>query len=100
MSTLPPPPPTHPATATGHIPADSIGPLPAHLSDIGSPERQNSIQRPYVGSPAPSPRYGSTSPAGVFSGSPHRYTSGSPSGAMHTSTAHYATASPRHDPGF
>eukprot|EP01059_Diplonema_ambulator_P011363 TRINITY_DN2130_c0_g1_i1.p1 TRINITY_DN2130_c0_g1~~TRINITY_DN2130_c0_g1_i1.p1 ORF type:complete len:414 (+),score=78.69 TRINITY_DN2130_c0_g1_i1:43-1284(+) len=52
---LPLPPPTHPASTTGHVPHDSIGPLPPHLADIGSPERQNSIQR--VDGRAGSPSY-------------------------------------------
>eukprot|EP01062_Namystynia_karyoxenos_P074480 TRINITY_DN71392_c0_g1_i1.p1 TRINITY_DN71392_c0_g1~~TRINITY_DN71392_c0_g1_i1.p1 ORF type:complete len:369 (+),score=72.82 TRINITY_DN71392_c0_g1_i1:81-1109(+) len=42
MSALPGPPPSHPAARSGHVPTDSIGPLPPHLQDIASPERQRS----------------------------------------------------------
>eukprot|EP01064_Diplonema_japonicum_P003869 TRINITY_DN1255_c0_g1_i15.p1 TRINITY_DN1255_c0_g1~~TRINITY_DN1255_c0_g1_i15.p1 ORF type:complete len:356 (+),score=58.75 TRINITY_DN1255_c0_g1_i15:71-1138(+) len=83
---LPIPPSTHPASATGHIPHDSIGPLPPHLADIGTPERQRSPV--YGGSPlAGSPVL--TSAAPVYHSSPvsHPVVTTSYSSPLHTSTA-------------
>eukprot|EP01063_Lacrimia_lanifica_P018065 TRINITY_DN25021_c0_g1_i1.p2 TRINITY_DN25021_c0_g1~~TRINITY_DN25021_c0_g1_i1.p2 ORF type:complete len:166 (+),score=35.34 TRINITY_DN25021_c0_g1_i1:70-567(+) len=43
---MPQPPPSHPSSRTGNVPAGSIGPLPPHMADLGSPERMR------IGSPA------------------------------------------------